>query len=142
MECRKETIQKWQKRWDHRSAEKWTHELIPDIEKWIKRKHGELNFYLTQVLTGHGNFSAYLHRFRKIDSPRCIECAHETEDVRHTLFVCKRWEDNRQSLKAQIKTDITPSNMLTIMLASDDHWSSVEAFVRNIMMDKEYRTRQ
>ncbi|XP_068139937.1 uncharacterized protein [Drosophila tropicalis] len=41
-----------------------THRLIPNIEAWVGRKHGQLSFYLTQVLSGHVCFRQYLNRQR------------------------------------------------------------------------------
>ncbi|XP_033251710.1 uncharacterized protein LOC117190756 [Drosophila miranda] len=45
----------------------WTHQLIPSIDAWVSRKHGQVNFYLTQLLSGHGCFRSYLHRFGHAD---------------------------------------------------------------------------
>lgn len=38
----------------------WTKCLIPSIREWIGRKHGEVAYFLIQMLTGHGCFTAYL----------------------------------------------------------------------------------
>ncbi|XP_062542083.1 uncharacterized protein LOC134210074 [Armigeres subalbatus] len=35
---------------------RWTHRLIPNLSTWMNRKHGEVNFHLTQFLSGHGCF--------------------------------------------------------------------------------------
>lgn len=67
-------IVNWQARWDASTKGRWTHRLIPKIEPWFKRIHGDANFRLTQVLSGHGCFPAYLHRFGILDSPNCWYC--------------------------------------------------------------------
>ncbi|EDW36547.1 GL18371 [Drosophila persimilis] len=41
--------------------------LIPVIDAWVNRKHGQVNFYLTQLLSGHGCFQSYLHHFGQED---------------------------------------------------------------------------
>ncbi|KAH8292686.1 hypothetical protein KR054_010467, partial [Drosophila jambulina] len=41
----------WQVRWDASPKGRWTHRLIPSIEAWMERKHGQVDFYLTQVLS-------------------------------------------------------------------------------------------
>ena len=135
-ECRKETLLKWQYRWDTESSGKWTHELIPDLEKWVNRTHGETDFYLTQALTGHGKFNAYLHRFKKLENSECLECGHNSEDARHTLFVCNKWDNNRRVLKTQIKSDITASNLVTLILSSEENWNHIKTYVQNIMKEK------
>ncbi|CAB0033711.1 unnamed protein product, partial [Trichogramma brassicae] len=48
------TLSKWQEAWDRSKKARWTHRLIPNIRVWIERRHGELNYHLTQLLTGHG----------------------------------------------------------------------------------------
>ncbi|CAB0038693.1 unnamed protein product [Trichogramma brassicae] len=50
------TLSKWQEGWDQSTKARWTHRLIPNIRVWIERRHGELNYHLTQLLTGHGFF--------------------------------------------------------------------------------------
>ncbi|CAB0037993.1 unnamed protein product [Trichogramma brassicae] len=50
------TLSKWQEAWDRSKKARWTHRLIPNIRVWIERRHGELNYHLTQLLTGHGFF--------------------------------------------------------------------------------------
>ena len=132
----KKTLLKWQYRWDTESSGKWTHELIPDLEKWVNRTHGETDFYLTQALTGHGKFNAYLHRLKKLENSECLECGHNSEDTRHTLFVCNKWDNNRRVLKTQIKSDITASNLVTLILSSEENWNHIKTYVQNIMKEK------
>ena len=42
---------------------RWTHMLIPDNRIWLQRKHGGIDFYISQLLTGHGCLLEYLHHF-------------------------------------------------------------------------------
>ena len=68
--CRQNTIQLWQLR----------------IEQWLNIKHGEVEFYLTQILAGHGCFRSYLYRFKRADSPYCTFCKNNIiEDAEHVL---------------------------------------------------------
>ncbi|KAH8241747.1 hypothetical protein KR026_007999, partial [Drosophila bipectinata] len=48
--------------WDSSTKGRWTHTLIPNLRRWVLRSHGQVNFYLTQVLSGHGCFRQYLKR--------------------------------------------------------------------------------
>nr|CAH7734124.1 unnamed protein product [Callosobruchus chinensis] len=97
-QARSITLEKWQERWEQeRDVGKWTHILIPRIEPWYTRKHGEINYYLSQFLTGHGLFNAYLYRIGKRNSAMCSYCSSE-DDPRHTFFECERWESKRQLL--------------------------------------------
>ncbi|KAG8264054.1 hypothetical protein J6590_019398 [Homalodisca vitripennis] len=49
-------------------------------DKW------EMDHYLTQFLTGHGNFKANLKRFNLVEEERC-ECG-ERETANHVLMEC------------------------------------------------------
>ncbi|XP_011255295.2 uncharacterized protein LOC105250741 [Camponotus floridanus] len=41
------------------------------LNKWMSRGHGELNYFSTQILTGHGSFGHFLYRIRKKDFTVC-----------------------------------------------------------------------
>ncbi|GFV50267.1 RNase H domain-containing protein [Trichonephila clavipes] len=48
-----------------------TKEFFPSIQSRLKAKHFHPNFKLTQFLTGHGNFKAYLKRFNLSLTDQC-----------------------------------------------------------------------
>ena len=54
--ARSDSMNAWQDRWKKGQTGRCTHRLIPDLQAWIGRQHGEADFYLTQFLTGHGYF--------------------------------------------------------------------------------------
>ncbi|XP_041452024.1 uncharacterized protein LOC121405423 [Drosophila obscura] len=56
--CKLQSLRKWQQRWDTSPKGRWTHQLIPSIEAWVDRKHGQVNFYLTQLLAATAAFAA------------------------------------------------------------------------------------
>ncbi|KAH8406432.1 hypothetical protein KR222_000969 [Zaprionus bogoriensis] len=70
-QARRESLLRWQRRWTDSSKARWTYSLNPEVESWILRKHGQVTYYLTQVLSGHGCFRAYLKRFAIEDSDGC-----------------------------------------------------------------------
>uniref|UniRef100_A0A2S2NL09 Retrovirus-related Pol polyprotein from type-1 retrotransposable element R1 n=1 Tax=Schizaphis graminum TaxID=13262 RepID=A0A2S2NL09_SCHGA len=41
----------WQTEWDSSTKGRWTQVLIPNIGPWIDRRHGEVNYDLTQALS-------------------------------------------------------------------------------------------
>lgn len=84
-EEREITLNRWQENWGNYEKGAWTRALIPNIRPWFLRAHGQVDFYLTQALSGHGCFGSYLFRFKKRRSPGCLICDQEdTPD--HTLF--------------------------------------------------------
>lgn len=54
------TMCKWQKEWESGSKRSWTRKLIPDVIRWVERKHEESDYRLNQALAGNGNFAVYL----------------------------------------------------------------------------------
>ncbi|CAB0041323.1 unnamed protein product [Trichogramma brassicae] len=49
----------------------WTHRLIPSHRRWIERRHGEVKYHLTQLLSGHGCFrSTYV--VQKTDTKQLV----------------------------------------------------------------------
>ena len=62
-------------------------------------QHGEVNYYITQILTGHGLFLVYLHKIGKVSIPACVYCKAVLANVEHTFFACNRWSDKRTKLE-------------------------------------------
>jgi len=87
-DARKQLLSNWQTIWESTSTGKWTHHLIPKLDVLLHRISGEVNYRLAQALSGHSCFSAYLHRFDKLDSPAWWYSDHQSDDAYHTFFVC------------------------------------------------------
>ncbi|CAB0029845.1 unnamed protein product [Trichogramma brassicae] len=77
------TLSKWQEAWDRSEKARWTHQLIPNIRVWIERRHGELNYHLTQLLTGHGFFKHHSRRYDYNQSAQCLVCPLSVENAEH-----------------------------------------------------------
>ena len=125
------SLQTWQQRWDAADKGRWTHRLIPSVEVWKKRKHGEVNYHLTQFLTGHGCYRKYLHRFGHDESPLCPTCG-EDEDAEHVTFKCSRFQSEREELFKATNEELRPDNIVTEMLRSQDVWNAVCSAVKTI----------
>lgn len=85
--------EEWELRWQTADTGRWTNRVIPSATEWI-RKSRELTFHMTQLLTGHGNMRAYLHRIGRATSPNCQACG-VPEDAEHILLDCRRWTRER-----------------------------------------------
>ena len=85
-----------QNEWDAERRGEWTRRILPSIKTWISRTHGEVNYYLTQFLSGHGYFFAFLFRLRKVPSPKCPYGDSENDTAFHTFFECRNWERERE----------------------------------------------
>lgn len=125
----------WRERLANESRGEWTRRLIPDLHTWINRPHGEVNYHLTQFLTGHGLFESYLHRMALAPSPRCRYCPGNIDDVHHTFFDCPRWTEERSRLTEEVG-EITPDNIITKMVTDKTAWSRVDTFAKEVMTKK------
>ncbi|XP_061729130.1 uncharacterized protein LOC133534051 [Cydia pomonella] len=65
----------------HRTVEA----VRPVLQDWLERERGSLTFRLVQVLTGHGCFGSYLHRFAKREvTAECHQCSCAEDTAQHT----------------------------------------------------------
>ena len=133
-DARTETLTTWQTRWTDSDKDKWTIRLIRDVRQW-REGAGEVNFYLTQFLSGHGYFRQYLHRMGKVSTPSCRYCDHIRDDAEHTFFECPRWTVARLRLEATTG-ELTPDNTVTVMLTDKDKWNDISRYVTNVLQGK------
>lgn len=137
-EARRDLIANWQGEWEASSSEKWTFKLIGDLRSWLSRSFGEVCFHSTQVLTGHGCFAAYLHRFGLQATDSCEQCGFQPDDAEHGFFHCPAWENWRRSACAEIDVEeLTPDNLVATMLSSPLSWNVVSKLMSRIMMTRE-----
>lgn len=141
-EARKKLIRDWQLEWDTSENGRWTHRLIPKIDPWFNRTFGEVNYRLTQALSGHGCFPYYLHNFGKLASPSCWYCGHQSDDAYHTFFVCGAWHSRHTRMNSILGREITPENMTEVMRSSKDAWTIIDNFVNEVLRKKEEEERR
>jgi len=140
-EERSMTIQKWQFEWENAINGRWTHRLIKQLELWIGRKYGNLDFHTTQMITGHGYFGQYLHKFKRRQSPACVDCGAPSGDAEHTLFLCDRWWQKRRQLEVILEADMVPETIVRKMLENKNKWKAVKEFVDKVLATKEEEER-
>ena len=133
---REESLVKWQRDWDTAANGRWTHRLIPVLSTWLSRKHGEVNCYLTQLLSGHGCFRQYLHRFGHAATPVCPECGVVEETPEHVIFECPRF--------AAVRSEMPPlsvDNIVAEMCREERTWNVVSSVVADIMQQLQRKWR-
>uniref|UniRef100_A0ABD2WYD8 Reverse transcriptase domain-containing protein n=1 Tax=Trichogramma kaykai TaxID=54128 RepID=A0ABD2WYD8_9HYME len=127
------TLSKWQEAWDRSTKARWTHRLIPNIRVWIERRHGELNYHLTQLLTGHGFFKHHSRRYDYNQSAQCPVCPSSIESAEHVFYHCPRFSDERERLHSLLHEVMTPENTTRLMLASEPNWLAVASFAYSVV---------
>jgi len=90
-ETRAAVTEKGQVEWTNEGSGRWTQRLIKDVNAWRSRKHGAVDFHLTQFLFNHGCFGQYLKRIGKIEASICVDCQDPMDDAEHVFFKCDRW---------------------------------------------------
>ncbi|CAB0035836.1 unnamed protein product [Trichogramma brassicae] len=127
------TLSKWQEAWDRSKKARWTHRLIPNIRVWIERRHGELNYHLTQLLTGHGFFKHHSRRYDYNQSAQCPVCTSSIENAEHVFYHCPRFSEERERLHSLLYEVMTPENTTRLMLASEPNWLAVASFAHSVV---------
>jgi hypothetical protein len=133
-EAREELVNAWQTRWEESLTGLWTRELIPNVRKWVERKHGQVSYWLTQFLTGHGSFGVYLKRIGKRATDTCPYC-DDRDDACHTVFSCSHWEEDREQCWTETGVQ-TPATIVDVMIGSERHWNSITHMISTIMNKK------
>ncbi|XP_072761234.1 uncharacterized protein [Anoplolepis gracilipes] len=92
---------------------------------------------MTQLMTGHGCFSTYLHRIGKAPNTNCWHCDSVCDSQEHTLAECGAWIFERDTLREKIGTQITLENIVKAILVSKENWRAFEEFCQLVLRAKE-----
>ena len=109
--------------------------LIGDIQSWVERRHGHVDFYMTQFLTGHGCFGEYLCKYGHDNEVNCSFCDNGNENAEHVFFYCQRFGLERELLAAMIDERVTPENIVSQMLRSVEVWHYVKMLSAKVMQE-------
>lgn len=138
----KTLLEDWQAEWEDGRNDKaiWTKSLINQIGKWKNRKHGEVNYYWTQFLSGHGQFKVYYQKMNLCNSGICIYCS-EVDTAGHTFFACTRWANLRNGINKAIGVPLHEENVIDIALQSAEKWDHIGGYIEKILRqkDKDFR---
>lgn len=100
-----------------------------------------ISFHLTQIVTGHGCFGAYLHRIGKAKTPAYFVCGADEDTPEHTVEEC-RWAEPRRELMREIGRDISLPAIIRAAVESRTLWTAVATFARVVMLSKEQIERE
>ncbi|XP_046681282.1 uncharacterized protein LOC124368023 [Homalodisca vitripennis] len=92
--------------------------------------------FLTQLLTGHGQFKTYLFKMDLHRTSMCKYCPDKIDDSEHTFFKCVWWKDYRSSTEEIIGTRLSPSSLVTYMIEKEENWSGVAAYAQHLLKEK------
>lgn len=115
-QIRMESLGEWNTRYRSQETASTTKLFFPEASAAysIVRKM-EIDPLVVQVLTGHGGFSEYLHRFKCKESPACICDPEKQESVLHLITECPIYGKEKLNLEIEIETEINPESIKQIM---------------------------
>lgn len=135
----------WQREWNEEVVGRWTHRLIPNIQEWRKRNCGQLDFYTTQVLTGHGVFNSFRKRIGKTESEDCWYHPGRKDTPEHTVLECEEWKEERRECMNEIQVQGSRLNMEKLIeesIKTEKNWKAFSRFCRSVLKKKEAEERR
>ena len=138
--ARSDTLRTWQEHWESPAAEKgrWTRRLIPNIRAWLDRKHGTVDRYLCQFLSGHGEFRWHQSRMGTEVDPNCSTCG-VPDTAEHAFFECDSSAAERGTLKQRTGIDFQVGSVVQDMVSKESTWDAVKEFVHATVVAREAR---
>jgi hypothetical protein len=94
-------MDEWNKRWAETGKGQQTKLFIKDVRERRKMKYFTTTFYVTQLISNHGKFMAYLARFNLSIDPNCDTCGL-TDDANHRLYECVKYRNEREEFKTKL----------------------------------------
>lgn len=95
-ELQQNLINIWQDRWNKSTKARWTYKMLPNIKTRMSTPM-ELDHYVVQYITGHGDFAEKLHSLGLKETPSC-NCGFGDEDAEHANFNCRNTIEQRNNL--------------------------------------------
>ncbi|XP_015114949.1 uncharacterized protein LOC107039704 [Diachasma alloeum] len=105
------------------------------VDAWLNHEHGEVDYYLTQMLAGRGCFGAYLYKFKYEDSPKYPTCLGVDEEAEHVFLICPRFSEARSSWEATHGRQTLPENLMEVLLSSQAAWEAARNFATTVMKE-------
>ncbi|KAI4494173.1 hypothetical protein M0802_009207 [Mischocyttarus mexicanus] len=103
--------------------------VAPVLDRWVGGVASlGVTFHSTQLMTGHGCFSAYLFRIRRLESSRCFHCDEPFDDADHTLMACSCWAEQRGVLQSTTGRDISLPRVVGLAVRNPDKWRAFAQF--------------
>ncbi|CAF4921525.1 unnamed protein product [Pieris macdunnoughi] len=128
---RENTVQKWVTKQSNETTGATTRMFLPDPETAYRTVRSKgFNPIMTQILTGHGAFAEYLHRFKIKPSPACECDENALQTVEHLLTECPIFTIQRHNLEQTAGMRIA-RNVLPDILAG--HRLALENFCERIL---------
>ena len=113
---RMRSLDEWNIRYKSGETAGITKIFFPDaVEAYKVVRKLEPDTLLTQMMTGHGGFSEYLHRFKCKDNPSCVCEPGKVESVPHILLECPVHSLERLEIETKLEQEMSIETLSSIM---------------------------
>jgi hypothetical protein len=119
----------WQEQWLQADTGRLTFSFLPSIEVRLDNNFTP-DHILTQYLSGHGDFRAYLHRFALRPDSLCGVCS-SPDTVHHRLISCPLFADHRSSFQELVGQSPTTLEDFAPFLTNSGHIKHFRQFIAN-----------
>uniref|UniRef100_A0A182SMK9 Reverse transcriptase zinc-binding domain-containing protein n=1 Tax=Anopheles maculatus TaxID=74869 RepID=A0A182SMK9_9DIPT len=119
------SLHQWQQEWQESAHSAWTRLLIPEVTSWTSCRFGEVEFFTTQLMAGHGFFQDHLERMNFIQEAHCPECWELRETPEHVILECPRFIAGRRRMNCQVREEVTVANIIALMCSSRNIWCAI-----------------
>lgn len=131
------SLDNWQERWTNSRKGRHTHRIWPDVRVRLSQQHVEVDHYLAQVATGHGDFKAKLYSFNLVPAPNCRCQAEETVD--HVVLNCPQFDGPRRRWQAVINE--ADEESWKAAFATRRHFEATRTFTHKVFQMKDWPIR-
>lgn len=113
------------------------------MDGWSRLRNRRTDYHMTQLMTGHGCFAAYLHKIGRATRPSCWFCEEPRDDAEHTAMTCQRWEEERTT-RGWVDRETRPDwdNLIEWVLKGNGRLEELATFAGEVMKKKEERERE
>ncbi|KAG7191223.1 hypothetical protein KM043_000157 [Ampulex compressa] len=101
-----------------------------------------VDYYVAQLLMGHGAFNKFRRRIGESQTAACWECGEPEDDANHAMFHCPAGEAQRKTLELELGVKIDPDNLVAAATKSPSTWRALRAFAFETIRPREEKERR
>ena len=91
---------------------------------------------MTQTLSGHGCFGAYLFKYKRRSDPTCQGCGARWDDAGHAFIHCITYMEVRAQVQQKIRTVLETETLVEAMLRGPETWDDIVCYFRHVITRK------
>lgn len=133
-EVRRTALAKWQRRWSSSTKGRTTFKYFNDVSDRLSARWVIPDHYVSQFVSGHGDFRAKLKTFTLVEDEHC-ECG-EVETPSHILYDCPLYDQARETLRQAAEANGQPWPVQEASLVTEQLFTSFRNFARDVLREK------